>query len=182
MLLGGQTTEFHIMNTYPFCPLHSIPTGFSFLIVHLSRKPHPSQMRLASLIAGSLGRTESCWKEEFFCTVHSHLVSFNVSSVCLGTLLACLLSNGANWRCQVSHELGKKWNWTNWTGNYSPDVCKSILSPQSCVFHFSDPCLKIGHIPRVRLTPVVTMQPKEHQLVKPCVSVPSASTLLKCIA
>ena len=59
----------------------------------------------------SLGRTESCWKEDlekFVHFVHSHLASFNMSPMCLRALRGHLPSNGANWRCQANHRWGKK--------------------------------------------------------------------------
>ena len=71
-----------------------------------------------------LERTESCWKEdseEFFCTVHSHLASFNMLPTCLGALCGHLPSSGANWQHQASHGWGRKWsNWnlTNRTNSY----------------------------------------------------------------
>ena len=60
--------SFTCINIYPFLPIVSHSTGFCFPIVHLSRKPHPSQMRLARLIVclkngklleGRLGRVLS---------------------------------------------------------------------------------------------------------------------------
>ena len=42
----------------------SYSTGFGFLIVRLSYKPHPLQITCET--NSSLGRTESCWKEDSF--------------------------------------------------------------------------------------------------------------------
>ena len=49
MLLRGQTTEFHMYEYLPLLPIALYSTGFSFLIVCLSCKPHPSKVRLARL-------------------------------------------------------------------------------------------------------------------------------------
>ena len=94
MLLGGQTTEFHMYNYTLYLsilPIASYSTGFGFLIVCLSHNPHPSQMRLARLIVcleeGKV--VERKTRKRFFRTVCSHLASFNMSP----------LSNDANWRC-----------------------------------------------------------------------------------
>ena len=57
----------------------------TFPIVCLFRKLHPSQMRVARLIARL--EEQSCWKEdleEFFRTVHRHLVLTCHLIVCLG--------------------------------------------------------------------------------------------------
>ena len=50
MLLGGHMTEFQRSKYLPLLPIASYSTGFGFPIIHLSRKPHPSQMRLMWLI------------------------------------------------------------------------------------------------------------------------------------
>jgi len=45
-------------------------------------------------------RMVSCCKEnseQFSCTIHNLLASFNMSPMCLGALCGHLLSNGANW-------------------------------------------------------------------------------------
>ena len=42
MLLGGQTTEFHMYEYLPFLPIVSYSTGFGFPIVRLPHKLHPS--------------------------------------------------------------------------------------------------------------------------------------------
>ena len=42
--------KFHMYEYLPFPPIASYSTGFGFPIVHLSRKPQPSQIRLARLI------------------------------------------------------------------------------------------------------------------------------------
>ena len=128
MLLGSQTTEFTCGNIYPFCPLHRTTfISFGFPIVHYSRKPHPSQMRLVRWDYNRLlGRTQSCWNEdleEFFHTVCSHLTNFNKSPLCLRALRGRPPRNGANSRCQASYKWGVKWfgwNLTNWTGSYDP--------------------------------------------------------------
>ena len=67
MILGGQTTEFHM---YEHLSAHCIiySPSFGFLIVHLPCKLHPLQMRFVRLIV-CLSDREICWKkdsEEFF--------------------------------------------------------------------------------------------------------------------
>ena len=98
MLLRGQMTEFHMHEHLPFPPFASYSTAFGFLIVHLSHKAHPSQMRFARLIV----RLEE-WKVVGRKTRKSSFALFAViSQVCtchqcaLGALHGHLLSNGTN--------------------------------------------------------------------------------------
>ena len=61
-------------------------------------------------------------QQRFFAAIYSHLTSFNISPVCLRALHGRPPSNGTTWQCQANHEWGKKWNQTNWTSGYGPDV------------------------------------------------------------
>ena len=76
MLLGGQTTELHMYEYLPFLPIASYSTGFGFPVVRLSRKPHPSQMRLARLLVRLEEGKVVADSEEFFRTVCSHSPKF----------------------------------------------------------------------------------------------------------
>ena len=88
MLLRGQTTEFHTLNIYSFCPLHRTSQVLAFwMFANLAS----NTLHRCDLLDyhRSLVGTESCWKEdaeEFFHIVHSHLTSFNMPLVCLGAL------------------------------------------------------------------------------------------------
>ena len=82
MLLGGQTTEFHM---YEYLPIASYNTGFGFLIVRYG----------LSLFAWKNGELLEDL-DEFFCIICSHLTSFSMSPVYLGAMRGRSLSNGAN--------------------------------------------------------------------------------------
>ena len=100
-------TEFHMYEYLPFQPLLLHSTGFSFPVVRLPCKLHPSQMRLARLIVHLEEQNVVRWKEdseEFSRTVHSHLISFNMSPVYLEAVRGRPPSNGTNWQHQASHE------------------------------------------------------------------------------
>ena len=117
--------SFTCMNIYPFCPLCCTAlVSASRSLTNLASHTRLHRWGLRDY-NHSLGSMESCWKEdsaEIFIAIHSHLTSFNISPVCLRALHGRPPSNGTTWRCQANHEWGKKWNWTNWTSGYGPDV------------------------------------------------------------
>ena len=118
----------------PITSYRRYSTGFGFPIVRWSRKPHPSQMRLARLqsFAWKSGKLLERRLGRVFCTVCNHFVTFKISGVWLGTLRGRPPSNGANWRRQVSHGWRKNWsgwNRTNQAGDYGPAVFRHWRRP-----------------------------------------------------
>ena len=92
MLLGGETTDFHMYKHLPFC----------VVLVWLSDRPLTSQ---ATPFAGeACGTIKFAWRngklledsDGLFRTVRSHLGSFSMSSVYFGAVRGRSLSNGAN--------------------------------------------------------------------------------------
>jgi len=82
MLLRGQTIEFH-MNA--ILPIASYTVAFPWIQFAYRSKATP------------FGRLA----EQFCCTVHSHLASFNMVPMCFGALRGRPPSNGANWERQA---------------------------------------------------------------------------------
>ena len=125
MLLGSQTTEFTCNNIYPFYPLHhtTLVSAFRSFTTLASHTLHRWGLWDYNHL---LGRMQSYWNEdleEFFHTVCSHLINFNMSPMCLRALRGHLPRNGANSQCQASYKWGEKWfgwNRTNQTSNYNP--------------------------------------------------------------
>ena len=93
--------RFTCMNIYPFCTLRR-----RVYSSYLFRPSNCSLISQATPFANEacetvIAKTVSCWKENsVFCTIYSHLSSFNMSPVFLGALHGHPPSNGANWRRQ----------------------------------------------------------------------------------
>ena len=90
MLLGGQTTEFHMMAILPIVSYTNV--GFPWIQFAYQLKATP------------FGRLA----EQFSCTVHSHLASFNMVPMHFGALRGHPPSNGANWECQAKPRVRAK--------------------------------------------------------------------------
>ena len=100
MLVRGQMTEFHMYEYLPFLPIVSYSTGFGLLIVCLSRKPHPSQMRLARLITWKNRRLlEGRLRRDLLhCSQPSHIfqhVTCVLGGLCMGLHQAMALIGDA---------------------------------------------------------------------------------------
>ena len=81
-------------------------TAFGFLIVRLSHKPHPSQMRLARLTVHLEERKvvrRKTWKSSF--ALFAAISQVSTCHLCaLGALHRHPLNNGANWQRQGSYK------------------------------------------------------------------------------
>ena len=131
MLLRGQMTEFHMHGYLPFPPIALYSTAFGFLIVHLSHKAHPSQMRFARLIVRLEERKVVGRKtRKSFSALFAVISQVWTCHQCAFGMHGHLLSNGANWQRKGKYKSGKKWsgwNQTNQTGSYSPDITIALV-------------------------------------------------------
>ena len=106
MLLGGHTTEFHMYEFYPFCPLRrttlvSAFRPFAILTID-SCKISQAQMRLRDYNC-LVGSTETCWKEAQISFSHCSQPPRKFHMLYMCALRGPPPTNGTNWRCQASH-------------------------------------------------------------------------------
>ena len=105
MLLGGQTTEFH-MNVILTIASYSTGVGFSLQFAYRPKAAPFAGEACARLIVPykNAKSLEERLAEQLCRTVRSHLVSFNVVPMCFGALRGRPPSKNANWQRQARHE------------------------------------------------------------------------------